>query len=105
MFNEKSLTLDNYADNTSLDPDAEAVVYMVTEKGGCSTWMFVMKRSDAVKFCSSDKSQGKGRGGQWHFQFTTNYNFRDHKKEFKKKDDGRFKQIFEDMGIVPIYIH
>lgn len=90
--------------DTSTDPKSEAVVYMVTQAGGCATWLYVLTREDAIKFCSHPSTKGKGRGGEWLFMWTTAFtDWRDHTKEFRRKDDGRFDKLFEELGIEPIY--
>ena len=51
--------------------DEYALVYMVTEKGGWSGNLFILPTEDAKRLCSDECSHGRGRGGHWHFQWTT----------------------------------
>ena len=96
---------------TSYDADydyeadnAEAVVYMISESGKLpKPAVYVMSRSDAVKFCSRKETAGQGCGGKWAFVFTTHKpDWRDTPEIFRK-DDGRFNELLREMGIKVIY--
>lgn len=83
--------------------DAEAVVYMISESGMMkNTALYVMRREDAVRFCSHEKTQGRARGGRWAYAFTT------HKRDWRKTpeifraDDGRFDDLLEELEITTI---
>lgn len=87
------------------DDNAEAVVYMFFESGRFQkNCLYVMKRSDAVKFCSHDRTRGKGRGGAWCYAFTTyRRNWRETPDDFRL-DDGRFEPLLKELGITPIWV-
>ena len=84
--------------------DAEAVVYLIFESGQYDkSDVYVMKRSDAVAFCSHPKTCGQGRGGGWAFAFTTHRrDWRDTPDTFRD-DDGRFDWLFDELGIKLIH--
>lgn len=48
-----------------------ALVYLVTKAGGWAGNLFVLSVEDAKTLCSDECSRGWGRGGPWHFQWTT----------------------------------
>jgi len=89
-----------------LADDAEALVYMVFEKGGFNkSALYVMRRVEAQAFCERPETCGKGRGGGWCYAFTTHH--RDWRNNidgnFFRKDDGRFDGLLKELGIVPIF--
>ena len=82
------------------DDNAEAVIYLINRSGKNTTPnIFVMKRKDAVKFCSNDKTKGI----DWALCFSTHKtNWRKELKLFRK-DDGRFNDLLKELNIQPIY--
>jgi len=84
--------------------DAEAVVYLISLSGRLkNTALYVMKRHEAVLFCSRDETQSRNGNMSWAYCFTTHRrDWRDELKTFRK-DDGRFGWLLEELGIVPIY--
>lgn len=59
--------------------------------------LFIMKKSDAMKFCSREETHGNA----WFLGFTS------HKKDASVKtfvkDDGRFDDLLEELKITPIF--
>lgn len=84
--------------------DAGAVVYMVMQSGKFNkNCLYVMKRADAVKFCSHPKTAGRARQSKWFYAFTTHRrDWRETLDDFRV-DDGRFGPLLAEMGITPIW--
>lgn len=84
--------------------DAVAVVYMVMQSGKFNkNCLYVMKRADAVKFCSHPKTTGCARNSKWFYAFTTHRrDWRESLDDFRP-DDGRFAPLLAEMGITPIW--
>lgn len=87
------------------DDDDPAYVYIATFSGrGRIIWKTTVK--DAKTICQLPQSQGVLYGREWMYCWTSEKNFgeyggdSEHKeKQHHQKDDGRFAQIFEEMGI------
>ena len=94
-------TFTDYDPNYNYEDDnAEAVIYFITPKGKTSKPnLFVMKRYEAIKFCSRKETKGT----RWALCFSTHKrNWKNELKNFRK-DDGRFNELLEELGIEPIY--
>ena len=84
--------------------DAEAVVFLISPSGLLhNTRLFVMRRSEAQALCSRPETRSNNPGREWAYVFTTHLtDWRDELDTFRV-DDGRFDELLEMMGIVPIY--
>lgn len=82
------------------DENAEAVVYLINPSGkNNKPNLFVMKRKDAVKFCSCKETKGVN----WSLCFTTHKrDWRDKLKLFRK-DNGKFDDLLKELNIEVIY--
>jgi len=90
-----------YKDFDYYDDNAEAVVYLIFQKGptDCNC-VYVMKRKEAVEFCSRKETHGNN----WAFAFTTyNRDWRENIEKDFRKDDGRFDLLLKELGIEPIF--
>jgi len=90
-----------YKDFDYYDDNAEAVVYLIFQKGltDCNN-VYVMKREEAVRFCSRKETAGNN----WAFAFTTySRDWRESIDKDFRKDDGRFDWLLKELGIEPIY--
>ncbi|MDR2594545.1 MAG: hypothetical protein LBC87_07235 [Fibromonadaceae bacterium] len=89
---------DYYAD------DAEAVVFLINKSGiNPVNCLYVMKRVDAIKFCSRKETSKQEGFMSWSYMFTTyKTNWREDLDSFRE-DDGRFEKLFEELGINLIY--
>jgi hypothetical protein len=78
----------------------EAVVYFSFLKPvGKPNNLFVMKKEDAIKFCSRNETKGK----TFMLCFTTHKkNWRNELKSFIK-DDGRYNELIKELNIDIIY--
>ena len=86
------------------DDNAEALVYLVSPSGQLrNTALYVMRRVDAVTFCSRGETAKTTGPMQWCYCFTTHrQNWRNELDTFRR-DDGRFDDLLKALGIVPIY--
>ena len=94
-------TFTNYDKNYNYeDEDAEAVIYVINPSGkNRKPNLFVMKRKDAVKFCSRKET----KGNNWALCFTTHKrDWRDKLKLFRK-DNGKFDELLQELDIELIY--
>ena len=92
-------TFDYEADN------AEAVIYLITKSGKLNKQrlLYVMKRSEAIQFCTANETRSINGNMSWAYAFTTHRrDWRECLDEFRK-DDGRFNGLLLSMGITPIY--
>lgn len=99
--NEFCDTFTKYDENFNyLDDDVEAVVYLINPSGkNLKPNLFVMKREEAVKFCSRKETKGTN----WALCFSTHKrNWRDKLKSFRK-DNGKFDDLLKELNIEPIY--
>lgn len=80
--------------------DAEAVVYLISPSGkNNKPNLFVMKRKEAVNFCSRKETKGTN----WALCFSTHKrNWREQLKLFRK-DNGKFDDLLNELNIQPIY--
>lgn len=78
----------------------EAVIYLINKSGkNLKSNLFVMKRFEAVKFCSDERT----KGNDWSLCFSIHKrNWRNELKTFRK-NDGRFDDILEELNIIPIF--
>ena len=90
------------------------LVYLVTRHGGNQGNLFILTKEDAMKFCEDDCSHGRGRGGEWMFNWTSLEHFRqntDASAQYKNThgklepfrfliDTGKQDDDFERLGIV-----
>lgn len=87
------------------DDDDPAYVYIATFGGGGRViWKTTVK--DAKTICQLPQSKGTLWGNAWMYCWTSENNFGEYggdfehkEKQHRQKDDGRFAQIFEEMGI------
>ena len=94
-------TFINYDKNYNYeDENAEAVIYLINPSGkNLKPNLFVMKRKDAVKFCSRKETKGHN----WALCFTTHKrDWRDKLKLFRK-DNGKFDELLQELNIELIY--
>lgn len=86
-------------------PDAEAVVYMIMPSGKCrKNCLYVMKRKDAVAFCSRPETRSANKTRAWAYSFSTyKRNWREELDAFRV-DDGRFAPLLKELGITPIFV-
>ena len=84
--------------------DTEAVVYLISPSSRLRcTSLYVMKRHEAVKFCSRPETSYSSGFMHWAYCFTTHKrDWRYHPDHFRK-DDGRFDKLLEELEIIPIY--
>ena len=83
--------------------DAEAVVYL-TAKDGWIADMYVMKRHEAVAFCSRLETAKNYGPMSWMFCFTTHRrDWREYDSKTFRIDDGRFDWLLAELDIEPIY--
>ena len=47
------------------------LIYLVTRSGGNQGNIWILKRDDAIKFCSDPCSHGQARGGHWMMMWTS----------------------------------
>lgn len=79
-------------------------VFLATEagrNGGIDKVVYVMNLKDGIKFCTHPDT----RKYNWAFHWTILSNFVDNTgklsvKHFKKKNDGRFDSLMNELGIV-----
>jgi hypothetical protein len=73
-----SLFADNDAPSVpQVDTKDYCLVYLVTRHGGNKGNLFILHQEDAMKLCEDKCSKGRGRGGEWHFQWTSLSHFVD----------------------------
>ena len=101
---EKPTKIQYWEHRISYSDDAETVVFITYMKSH-PKGLFLMKRADAVKLCSSKKTSGKNIKGGWMLCFTT---YIDEWLELKEKgkwqkDDGRFNDLLDELQINIIY--
>lgn len=53
------------------DPEAWALVYLVTKAGGAKGNLWVLRKEDAMALCEDECSHGMARGGRWMFNWTS----------------------------------
>ncbi len=89
------------------------LIYLVTRSGGNQGNIWILKRDDAIKFCSDPCSCGIGRGGPWIMMWTSMDHFiqddagaKQHKDVHGKLtpfkfiyDTGKQDKDFERLGI------
>lgn len=99
--NEFKDTFTEYDENFNYeDENAEAVVYFINHSGkNTKPNLFVMKRSDAVKLCSSKKT----KGANWALCFSTHKRNWRNELKFFRKDDGRFDELIKSLNIKIIF--
>lgn len=62
-----------------LADDAEALVYLISDSGRLkNTAIYVMRRHEAVAFCSHPGTEGSAHGSKWAYAFTT------HRREWRE---------------------
>ena len=84
--------------------DAEAVVYLISQSGQPrNACLYVMKRSEAVEFCSHQGTAVKSGAMAWAYCFTTHRRYWREELDTFRRDDGRFDWLLEELGIEPIY--
>jgi len=86
--------------------DNYALLFTSSIKGGHSGYHFAMTVTDAMKFCSSDKSKGKYMGSEWAYHWTrvTTYLIEEepHFDIRKWKDNNKYDKIIADLGLTKI---
>lgn len=87
-----------------LSDEADAVVFLMTESAFTPTaWIYVMKRKDAIRFCSHEKTKGISHNSHWMFSFSTYFQDWRATMDNFRPDDGRFQRIIDELGINLIY--
>lgn len=88
-----------------LDDDI-VLVYSCARSGRTSTGRFFMRRDEAMRFCSTPQTAGRGNyGSEWLMMWTSLTNLRavlGEKAQVRVVDDGRFADLLAQLDITPV---